>query len=224
MNASYKTLKGILAAYMKTCAVTRRVTGAFPLREGPKIIAPNHAYATDAFHLPFVFCEQLHFVMQKSFFSNPLFAWLFSKAGQIKVDRENGGQAFKQACEVLKRGETVVIFPEGKLVSPGERARARTGAIRMALATGVPIIPLGMYTSPQNVTNVSLEWHGRSRSGAWQVRGECSLNFGTPWTPQPSDIHALTDELMNRIYSLVNEIRKELPCASPILRNPTLQW
>ena len=224
MNASYETLKGILAAYMKTCGVTRRVTGVFPLSEGPKIIAANHAYATDAFHLPFLLREHLHFVMQKSFFSNPLFARLFSKAGQIKVDRENPGQAFKQACDILKRGETVVIFPEGKLVRPGERIHARTGAVRMALATSAPIIPLGMYTPPQNVTNVSLRWHGRPRSGMWQVRGTCILKFGTPWTPQPSNIHTLTDELMNRIYSLVNTIQKENPCASPSLPNPIPQW
>ena len=224
MNASYEILRSILSGYMKVFAVTRRVTGDFPLPEGPKIIAANHAYATDAFHLSFLLREHLHFVMQKSFFANPLFAWIFSKAGQIKVDGENRGQTFKQACEILERGETVVIFPEGKLVSPGERVCARTGAIRMALATGAPIIPLGMYTLPQNVTNVSLRWHARPRSGTWQVRGECNLKFGTPWKPEPSNIHTLTDELMNRVYSLVNEIRKENPCASPTLPNPILQW
>ena len=224
MNTNYEILKTILAAYMKICAVTRRVTGDFPLPAGPKIIAANHAYATDAFHLPFLFREHLHFVMQKSFFTNPLLARIFKQAGQIKVDRENGGQAFKLACEILERGETVVIFPEGKLVSPGEHVHARTGAIRMALATGAPIIPLGMYTPPQNVTNVSLQWHGRPRSGRWQVHGTCILKFGEAWKPEHLDAHALTNELMNRIYSLVHTIQKENPCASPSLPNPIPQW
>jgi len=223
MNASYEALRWIMAAYAKTCTITRRVTGEFPLPEGPKIVAANHAYATDAFHLPFLFREPLHFVMQKSFFANPFFALLFKQAGQIEVNHECG-RAFEQACEILARGETVVIFPEGRLVAPGQRFPARTGAVRMALASGAPIIPLGMYTPPQNVANVSLRWHGRPRSGTWQVRGECNLNFGSPWTPGHSDIHTLTDELMNRVYSLVNDIRKEIPCASSTLPNPIPQW
>lgn len=224
MNTSYEILKAVLAGYIKVCAVTRRVTGVFPLPEGPKIIAANHAYATDAFHLPFLFREPLHFVMQKSFFTNPVLAHIFKQAGQIEANRESRGETFKQACEILKRGGIVVIFPEGKLVSPGDRIHARTGAIRMALATDTPIIPLGMYTSPQNVTNVSLRWHDRPRSGRWQVHGECILNFGTAWKPGPSDIHTLTDELMDRVYTLVEQNRKELPCASPTLPNPILQW
>lgn len=224
MNMSYEILRSILSGYIKVCAVTRLTTGAFPLPAGPKIIAANHACATDAFHLPFLLCEPLHFVMQRSFFANPLLASLFRRAGQIKADRESGRPAFKQACEILERGETVVIFPEGRLVPPGERAPARTGAIRMALATGAPLIPLGMYTSPQNVANVSLKWRGRPRSGMWQVRGICFLKFGEAWRPQPSDVHTLTDELMSRVYALVNEIRKESPCESPTLPNPILLW
>ena len=223
MNASYAVLKSILAAYIKACSIHRFVQGEFPLPEGPKIIAANHAYATDAFQLPFLFREPLHFVMQKSFFANPFLARMFQQAGQIEVSGERG-QAFQRACEILANDGTVVIFPEGRLVPPGQRCPARTGTIRMALASGAPIIPLGMHTAPENVANINLHWKGRPRSGLWQVRGTCILKFGAAWRPEPSNVHALTDELMNRIYSLVNEIRKELPCASPTLPNPILQW
>ena len=77
------------------------------------------------------------------------------------------------------------------MVAPGENFAARTGAVRMALATGAPIIPLGMYTDSQNVADVSLRWHGRPRSGKWQVRGTCFLNFGETWRPQQAGPRAL---------------------------------
>lgn len=223
MNASYEILKSILSIYLKVCSIRRIAQGEFPLPAGPKIIAANHAYATDPFHLPFLFREPLHFVMQKSFFANPLFARIFKLAGQIEVNHECG-RTFEQACETLARGETVVIFPEGRLVAPGQHFPARTGAVRMALATGASIIPLGMYTNPQNVSNINLRWNGRPRSGKWQIRGTCILNFGEVWRPEQSNVHALTDELMNRIYSLVHEIQKESSCALPTLPNPIIQW
>jgi 1-acyl-sn-glycerol-3-phosphate acyltransferase len=198
----------------------------------PKIIAANHGYATDAFHLPFILQERMHHMMQKSMFSNPLLGWLLKNAEQIKVDRENGKIAFKEACDLLNRGETIVIFPESKLMPTGEEhTHAKTGAVRMALETGAPIIPLGIYILPQNILNINLRWNGRLRTGKWQVGGKCHLQFGEAWKPNPDslqphppDVHALTDELMDRIYTLVNEIPKEIKCASSSSLNPIRPW
>jgi len=206
------------------------ISGYFPLPKGPKIIAANHTLASDAFHLPLVLDEKPYFMMQHNLFDLPLFGPLLKLAGQIPVER-NGTRAtdcLSHAYGVLAEGKTIVIFPEGELVPPGKRIRAKTGVVHMALEAGVPIIPLGMYVAPQNVMKFSTRWQGCNRSGLWQVSGKCLLNFGAPWRPSllkrsPAAIHALTDELMNHIYSLVAQSERESRCVSHTSLNPILR-
>jgi len=206
------------------------IRGHFPLPEGPKIIAANHTLASDAFHLPLVLDEKPYFLMQHDLFDIPVIGSLLKLAGQIPVKQNSteSKDSLLLAYHALRERKTIVIFPEGELVPPGKRVRAKTGVVRMALETGAPIIPLGMYVPTQNVMEWSLHRQGCKHSGMWQVSGKCHLNFGMPWKPSqinhaPEDIRALTDELMNRIYSLVAETQKETLCVSPISLNPILQ-
>ena len=206
------------------------VSGHFPLPSGPKIIAANHTLASDPFHLPLVLAEKPHFMMQHDLFDLPWVGQLLKLAGQIPVKKNSpqSKDALPLAYSALAEGKTIVIFPEGELVPPGKRVRAKTGVIRMALETGVPIIPLGMYVPPQHVMNWNIHWQGCRRSGLWQVSGKCYLNFGMPWKPSlsnrnPEDLQAQATELMNRIYTLVAKTQKETPCVSHTSLNPILQ-
>ena len=196
------------------------------LPAGPKIIAANHTVASDPFYVPLAFEEKPYFLFQHNLFKIPVLGWLLKQTGQIPVQRETerAKDALAAAANLLRDGKTIVIFPEGRLVPPGERIHAKTGVIRLAHETGAAIVPLGIHVEDHNLLNLRLPWQGCARSGLWQVGGKCRMKFGAAWKPEPSNIHALTDELMNRVYSLVNEIQKENPCASPSLPNPILQW
>ena len=229
MVTAYETLKSIAKIYAALFAKSQ-VHGYFPLPAGPKIIAANHTIASDAFQLPLVVKEKLHFLAQANLFTLPILGQLIRQAGQIPVEHGNnkGCLALKKACRLLRDGKTIVIFPEGRLVPPGERIPARTGVIRMALQTGAPIIPLGMYVHPQNITAFSIHRLGEKRSGLWQISGRCHLNFGAPWKPHAPGhdaecVQSLADELMNKIYAMVAETEKELTCASPALLSATPQ-
>ena len=224
MNLSYESLKSILRIYVRLTATTHHVDGGLPLPPGPKIIAANHTYATDAFHLPLIVREQLHFLMQGSMFANPLAAKIFEHAGQIEVNRDQCGVAFQKALRLLEQGGTVVIYPEGRLTPPGTHYPGHTGAICLAQASGAPIIPLGTHVDPRHLKEVRFTLHGRARSGLWQLGGACNLLFGEPWHPAHANARVLTDELMERIYSLVNQIPKESICASPTSPNPIRPW
>jgi hypothetical protein len=97
------------------------------------------------------------------------------------------------------------------------------------LATGVPIIPLGIYVLPEHIKDLRSYLNGHLSKGCWQVSGTCYLRFGTPWTPKlsgkyPAEIQFLSQILMNQIYSLVEETQKELTCESPTSLNPIPQW
>ena len=205
------------------------VKGLETLPIGPKIIAINHTNVTDALFLPLIFSKIPRFVVQGDLFQIPVLGNILKRTGQIPVDQEARHKAFEQACELLQQGETILIFPEGQLVPFGERVKAWTGTVRLSLATGAPVIPLGIYTDPENITALKIKRNGQARKGLYQFRGNCYLRFGMVWQPDPSkqkpfQIHAQTDELMDRIYSLVTEAQKESQCVSHTLLNPIPQW
>jgi 1-acyl-sn-glycerol-3-phosphate acyltransferase len=84
--------------------------------------------------------------MAKSELFNPVLAPLLRAAGAFKVRRGEGDMdAMRTAAELAREGEIVVMFPEGTRQKKGLRkkheARPHTGAARIALAAGVPLVP-----------------------------------------------------------------------------------
>lgn len=229
MFTAYETLKAIVKIYSALFAKSE-VHGCHPLPAGPKIIAVNHTLASDGFQIPLVIKEKLYFLTQADLFTLPILGRLLQRSGQIPVESGDyaAGASIRQALRILREGKTVVIFPEGSLVPPGERIPAKTGVIRLALHSAAPIIPLGIYVLPKNITAMSMHRLGEKRHGLWQTSGTCHLRFGAPWLPCPSrydkaQILMLTEELMNKIYTLVAETEKELACVSPGLFKPAPQ-
>src|SRR5947208_17099435 len=84
--------------------------------------------------------------MAKSELFNPVLAPLLRAGGAFKVRRGEGDiEAMRTAAELVKEGEIVVMFPEGTRRTKGLRkkymARAHTGAARIALGAGAPLVP-----------------------------------------------------------------------------------
>lgn len=203
------------------------VDGNLPMPNGPKIIAMNHTPGFDPLYLPFLLEDTPHFLLQDGMFRIPVIGWMLKGSGQIPVYRgtDKAKEAKEQACAILCNGGTIAIFPEGQDVELGKRIPAKTGVVRMALETGAPIIPLGLYTSPQNLTRLNFQWEGTPRSGAWQFSGKSYMRIGTPWNPNAqADIHAQTEELMNRIYTLVAEAEVDSHFERHTLLKPIHQW
>ena len=226
MNLSLETLKLYARLYLRLFGLRCEQGGEVPLPSGPKIIAPNHPNATDVFFLPFVLSETPHFLMRSPSFRLPIIGPILRGAGQIEVLPQNGKAAFDRACALLEQSQTIVIFPQGKYSRDHAGDKARSGAVRLSLASGAPIIPLGIHVPAANLADMRTRWNGRFGPGLWQVSGTCFLRFGAAWHPDSenqSNVRALTDKLMNRIESLVEDARKESECVSPISLNPILQ-
>ncbi len=220
-----KVLKVVLWLSHRSCTVS----GNTNLPRGAKIIILNHTDGCDPFFLPLVLDEQPHFLLQDGTFELPVIGKMLKDSGQIPVYRgtERAREAYDQACQLLREGKTVVIFPEGHLVPEGVRVSAKTGAVRMALETGAPIIPVGLYAPRENLVKIQITSEGCSRPGAWQLTGKSYMRFGAAWNPanvlsqtDTPNFRTLTDELMNRVYTLVSETQKEIPCA--VHRMPSL--
>ncbi len=186
----------------------------------------NHTPGCDPFYLPFLLEETPHFLLQDGMFTIPVIGSLLKQTGQIPVYRgtERAKDAKEQACVLLREGKTIAIFPEGQDVPFGQRLPAKSGMVRMSIETGAPIIPLGLYAPPQSLTSLNFQWQGSERSGALQFTGKSYMRLGAAWRPDPkSDIHQQTEELMDRIYSLVTEAEKDSQCVSLTSLNPILR-
>ena len=218
--------KQLFNAYTLVFSDGLDLSGHIPLPAGAKIIAANHTNASDPYHFPALLDEKIHFLIIDITFAIPILGHLLKKTGQIKVDRQDGRPAFARACDLLQAGKTIAIFPEGKLCLRDERVKGRSGAVRMALKTGVPIIPLGLFVHPNNAISLSIQRLNGKPNGYWQFRGKCYARVGKPYHPDPStSIAHETNELMGRIYTLVDQLtHKEAVYASPISLNHTPQW
>jgi 1-acyl-sn-glycerol-3-phosphate acyltransferase len=227
MNLSYASLMLMGKAYQILLPQDCKVFGADHLPKGAKIIAANHPNWTDSFFLPWVIKDQLHILTQGALFDKPVFGRLLSGSGQIPVYPGQGGAALQEACQYLANGETVLIYPEAQWNPENKRFQGRSGAVRMSLATGAPIIPLGIHVPDDNTRWVRVHDHGQIRQARWQIKGRCYFCFGDPWLPcakahgdvDPGLIHTLTDQLMDNIYDLTRLAILESRLETPVKRH-----
>ena len=124
-----------------------RARGLEHIPEGGFVLAANHTSNFDPWPLgiPFLPRRQLRF-MAKSELFNPLLAPMLRAGGAFKVRRGEGDvEAMRTAAQLAREGEIVVMFPEGTRRKKGLRkkreARPHTGAARIALSAGVPLVP-----------------------------------------------------------------------------------
>jgi 1-acyl-sn-glycerol-3-phosphate acyltransferase len=121
-------------------------------KTGPAILASNHVSFSDSFFLPLFVPRRITFLAKSDYFTGRgIKGWLtrqfFSGAGQVPVDRSGGRAsmaAIDTATRVLGEGKLLGIYPEGTRSPDGRLYRGKTGVARMALESGVPVIPVAM--------------------------------------------------------------------------------
>lgn len=126
-------------------------------REGPAIFASNHLSFVDSVFLPLVVPRRITFPAKLEYFTGVglkgrLTALFFRGIGQVPIDRAGGKAsvaALGKAEEILGRGELFGIYPEGTRSPDGRLYKGKTGVARLALATGVPVLPVVMINTDQ---------------------------------------------------------------------------
>ena len=130
------------------CGVTWRVEGWHNLPQGPAILLPKHQSTWETFWLPSEMPRRLSFVYKRELHWIPFFGWAMASLGMINIDRSKGANAFEQVvsqgAEHLRNGWWIVIFPEGTRTPPGATRRYKTGGSRLAVRTGVPVVPIAV--------------------------------------------------------------------------------
>lgn len=177
------------------------------LQKGAKIYAANHPSFTDPFLLHLH--EKMNVMVTVEAFGNKLISKLLHKIGEIPVIP--GGNSLDIAIKRLKDGATIGIFPEG-VISPheGGMARARSGTARMALSTGVSVIPVGIHINRKLLKLVNFRLNGQRLSSHIYLRGAYSVTVGEPmhFSGDPED-RVLVSRVTKLIAERINELAYE---------------
>lgn len=178
---------------------------------GPKIIAANHPSTTDPFFVAAMVKYQSFILINDLLFQVPILGEYLRRSGHIPVKVGQGQAAIDTALQYLKEGKTIMIFPEGDL-SPEEGGflRSRTGVARLALASGAPVIPVGIHLERERIHSIRSMVRGKAEYGRWYLSGPYHMTVGAPIqfngdTEDRTLVRTVADYVINQIINLARE-------------------
>ena len=188
---------------------------------GGFILALNHVSHVDpltAAHIVYDHGRLPRYLAKSGLFKNKALAFFLRAAGQIPVERlsKNAAGAFDAAVAAVRSGECVVVYPEGTITRDpnGWPMTGKSGAARIALATGCPVIPVGQWGAQRLLAPYSKKPDLFPRKRITMKVGEpvdLSDLLEQPRTPEV--VQRATDRIMDAITDLVADIRGEQPPA-----------
>lgn len=218
-------LSGAVAVLARLRMAKRRGRrrAADQLPGGPIIVISNHASYADGVLLALV-CRRLgrsvRLLASAGVFRAPVLGGLVTRLGFIPVERgsDRAADSLQPAVEALAAGEAVGIFPEGRTTRDPDRwpERAKTGAIRLALLTGAPIVPVAMVGTHRVL---SRDHPIRSIVTNVVLRPKVVVDVGEPIDVRalapaepasPEQVRELADDVMGRLIALVAALRDEV--------------
>jgi len=149
---AYSISKILLAPIFKIWIGDIRGVENIPIGR-PFILAPNHSSYMEHMLIGSILVpkinKKLYFIAKKEHFeglSQKSWHSVWTRyIGYIPIDRSKGGEkALKKAVSYLKRGEVIVVYPEGTRTLTGKIQKGKTGIARLALWAKVPVVPLGI--------------------------------------------------------------------------------
>jgi 1-acyl-sn-glycerol-3-phosphate acyltransferase len=198
-------------------AVTKRnwIDGEKIPATGGCVIAVNHISHLDPMTLGFFLYNHgrlVRYLTKDALFRTPVVKYIVRDAGQIPVRRMSQGaaSAFDAAVEAVNQGACIGVYPEGTITRDpdGWPMRGKTGAARIALATGCPVIPVGQWGAQEILPAYTVRPHLFPRkTTSYKVGDPVDLSdlVGKPITNEV--LHAATDRIMAAITALVEELR-----------------
>lgn len=156
------------------------------------------------------------FLAKSGLFKSRVLAGFLTSAGQIPVERlsRNAVGAFDAAVQAVRDGECVVVYPEGTLTRDLDHwpMQGKSGAARIALETGCPVIPVGQWGAQGLLPPYSLKLRLVPRQRIQMKAGDPVELSDLLTQPRTADtINEATARIMAAIVELVAELRGEVP-------------
>ncbi len=181
------------------CGVNYRIYGMENMLNKSVIIASNHQsiWETQAYNMLF---PNIIWILKQELLNIPLFGWALRILSPIAIDRKNGVKALDQilvqGSQAVKNGFSIVVFPEGTRVYPGQVKPFKKGAASIAKALNLPIIPIA-----QNAGTLV------PKGKPWMLPGMVTVKIGAPiYLHDNESIDELTMHLESIIQAMLVEI------------------
>lgn len=208
--------------------------------DGPAILVSNHLAEGETILLPAMLKRRLYFTPKSELYSMGGFKgwvlkWFLRGIRMTPLDRSGGKRSADDMAgfvRVLHEGNLLIMFPEGGRSPDGRLYRGRTGAARLALQNGVPVIPVAVSDTKM--------FKGRLRIPRLRRPG---IRIGKPMDfsayqgagNNRDTLRWITDEMMNAIMELSGQtyvdayvsavkagLRRGQPVSAPVLQRPGL--
>jgi 1-acyl-sn-glycerol-3-phosphate acyltransferase len=177
-------------------------------RDGGAILSINHVgyldfALTGTAALPTG--RYVRFMAKKEVFDNKLAGPLMRGMHHISVDRSSGSASFVAALRALRAGEIVGIFPEGTISVSFEIKELKSGAVRLAMAAGVPVIPTIVWGS-QRI------WTKKVKRNLRREKFPVTVAFGEPlYFDKQSNVEASESLLRETMIAMLYEVQGKYP-------------
>lgn len=181
------------------CRIRLRSSGQENLPDGPCIMMCNHQSHIDILAIFGSNPVNLRFVAKQELFWIPFFGWYLWYAGYIPIDRGHRDKAIRsldRAADKIRRGISIVTFPEGTRSPDGNLQPFKKGPFALAQKAGVPVVPVAIHGSREVLAKKSLS----VRAGTIRV------SYGAPVRPA-----GLSNQDRDRLMAEVDRrIREQL--------------
>ena len=184
-----------------------RIVGAHHVpRRGGVLLAYNHIGYVD-----FVYGglaanpsgRRVRFMAKRELFDHKITGPIMRSMHHIEVDRGEGLASFQLAVDYLRSGEAVGIFPEATISRAMELKEFKTGAVRIAAAAGVPLVPVILWGTQRMLTKDHPRDFGRGKT--------ITISVGAPLHPTAADPETETAELHRVMSSMLDEAIRAYP-------------
>jgi 1-acyl-sn-glycerol-3-phosphate acyltransferase len=174
-------------------------------REGALVLAPNHFSQMDHFFVGVYLRRKIRFMAKSQMFGPPVLTYIYKHGGVFPVRRgHHDEEAFKTAHTILDQGGMLLVYAEGGRSRSGEMGTPKPGIGRIALESGVPIVPVAI--------------HGSARVRGWKRLRfpQVTVEFGEPvsFAVEPSPSRERQLEVATQVFDRVREIYEGLATRS----------
>lgn len=205
MEPVYATVIQTARLVWRLQGLTFTVTGVENLpTSGGAVVAINH---TSYFDFTFAglpayqqgLGRKVRFMAKKEVFDHKIGGPMMRSLRHIPVDRDSGAESFEAACAALRAGEWVGVYPEATISRSFEIKELKSGAARMAIACGVPILPHIVWGAQRIWTK------GHPRK-LWRPKVPITVAVGEPIEPTLPAAE-LTALLHSRMQHLLEQVQ-----------------
>lgn len=199
-------LRGVIGAARVIGGVNYRLHGEenLPAADDMRriILCPKHQSTWETFYFPSMTSHPLAYVFKQELLRIPVFGWAMARLNMIHIDRSQRSEAWNKVAEqgrvLMDQGKWIIMFPEGTRIERGARGAYKTGATRLAVATGACVVPIA-------VTSARC-WPRRS---FWFIPGTIDVSIGQPVSAEGRQPEELMDEVERWIEAEMHRLDPE---------------